>query len=257
MRTLRIRTPEGVEFALPLAGPVVRLLAWLVDFLVLLVVVTLLAVVAQAFRLVSAELASTLQLAGLFLAPTGYGCALEAWGGGRTLGKRVFGLRVVDARGLKLTGRQVVLRNLLRAVDFLPAFYFVGGVASILSPRGQRLGDLAAGTVVVWVRRGPEPDLRPVLSGQFNSLRTHAHLAARLRQRVGAAEASLALQALLRRDDLEPAARVALYRDLADHFRAEVAFPPEVVDGLSDEQYLRDVVDILHRTQATPAGTPA
>ena len=250
MRTLRIRTPEGVEFALPLAGPVIRLLAWLVDFVVLLVIVAVLTAAAQALQLVSSELAATLQLLGLFVAPTAYGCVLEGWGRGRTLGKRVFGLRVVDARGLKLTGRQVVLRNLLRAVDFLPAFYFVGGVASVLSPRCQRLGDIAAGTVVVWLRRGAEPDLRPVLTGQFNSLRMHPHLAARLRQRLGATEASLALQALLRRDELDPGARVTLYRELTDRFRAEVPFPAEAVDGLSDEQYLRNVVEILHRAEA-------
>ncbi len=249
MDTLRIRTPEGVEFALPLAGPVVRLMAWLVDFLVLLAAVVVVTFGAELFRLISPELATSINLLSLFLLPTAYGFLFEWYGRGRTLGKRLFGLRVVDARGLKLTFGQVVLRNLLRAVDFLPAFYFVGGITSVLSPRCQRLGDIAAGTVVVRQRPGAEPDLRQLLAGKFNSLRTQPHLAARLRQRLGAAEASLALQALLRRDELEPNARLELYRDLADRFRAEVAFPPEIVDGLSDEHYIRNVVDILYHTK--------
>jgi len=251
--TLRIRTPEGVEFALPLAGPFIRLMAWLVDFLVLFGLTIVLTFGAQLFRLISAELASTVNLLSLFIVPTAYGFLLEWYGRGRTIGKRVFRLRVVDAQGLKLTFGQVVLRNLLRAVDFLPAFYFVGGVTSVLSRRCQRLGDIAAGTVVIRQPKATEPDLRQLLAGRFNSLRTQPHLAARLRQRLGAAEASLALQALLRRDELDPAARIELYRDLADRFRAEVEFPPEVVEGLSDEQYIRDVVDILYRTKVEPS----
>ena len=246
-----------MEFALPLAGPVIRMMAWLVDFLVLLGALIAISFLAQAFQFVSAEMANALNLLGLFLVPTAYGFLFEWYGRGRTLGKRVFGLRVVDARGLKLTFGQVVLRNLLRAVDFLPAGYFIGGVASVLSPRCQRLGDLAAGTVVIRQRPGVEPDLRQLLAGKFNSLRTQPHLVARLRQRLGATEASLALQALLRRDELDPAARLDLYRELADRFRSEVEFPADVIDGLSDEQYVRNVVDVLYRTKMEPGAAPA
>ena len=248
MHTLRIRTPEGVEFALPLAGPFIRLLAWLVDFTVLIGLLVGLGFAAAALQLISGELASSVALLGGFILPLAYGFVFEWFWRGQTIGKRVFRLRVVDARGFKLTFGQVVLRNLLRAVDFLPYFYFVGGVASVLSPRCQRLGDIAAGTVVVRQPKTAEPDLRQLLAGHFNSLRTQPHLAARLRQRVGAPEASLALQAILRRDEFEATARVQLYHDLAEHFRAEVQFPIEVVDGLSEEQFLRNVVDLLYRT---------
>ena len=115
------------------------------------------------------------------------------------------------------------------------------------------LGDIAAGTVVVHLPKHAEPDLDQLLAGKFNSLRAHPHLEARLRQRVSPDEARLALQALVRRDELEPAARVTLFADLAAHFKALVTFPPEDTDAMPDEQYIRNVVDILFRTRGKNA----
>ena len=129
----------------------------------------------------------------------------------------------------------------------LPAFYFVGGVSCWFSTRCQRLGDIAANTIVVRTPKVSEPDLDQLLTGKFNSLRQHPHLAARLRQRVSPGEAATALQALMRRDEFEPAARVALFGQLAEHFHGKVAFPHEAIDGLADEQYIRNVVDVLYR----------
>src|SRR5438445_437216 len=84
------------------------------------------------------------------------------------------------------------------------------------------MSDLAANTVVIRHPRVSEPDLEQLLAGKFNSLRQHPHLAARLRQRVSPIEASVAVHALLRREDFDPAARVELFADLATHFRAKV-----------------------------------
>jgi hypothetical protein len=89
-----------------------------------------------------------------------------------------------------------------------------------------------------------------LLAGKFNSLRQFPHLAARLRQQVSAAEADVALQALLRRAEFDPVARVELFGELAAHFRAKVEFPAEATDGMADEQFLRNVVDVLYRTRA-------
>jgi hypothetical protein len=95
-----------------------------------------------------------------------------------------------------------------------------------------------------------EPDLDQLLSGKFNSLRQYPHLAARLRQNVSQGEANIALQALLRRDEFEPVARVEMFSDLAAYFRTRVEFPAEATDGVADEQYIRNVVDVLYRTRA-------
>jgi hypothetical protein len=133
----------------------------------------------------------------------------------------------------------------------------VGGLASFFSRRAQRLGDLAANTVVVYNPKPAEPDLDQLLAGKFNSLRQHPHLEARLRQRVSPDEARLALQALIRRDELDPEPRVALFSELAEHFKSIVHFPPEAIDAMPDEQYVRNVVDILFRTRAVETKPPA
>jgi hypothetical protein len=140
--------------------------------------------------------------------------------------------------------------NLLRFVDALPAFYFVGGVTCWLNPKCQRLGDIAANTVVIRHPRLTAPDLDQLLAGKFNSLRQFPHLAARLRQNVAPAEADIALQSLLRRDEFDPASRVELFGELAAYFRAKVEFPAEATDGVADEQYLRNVVDVIYRTKS-------
>jgi hypothetical protein len=131
----------------------------------------------------------------------------------------------------------------------LPAFYFVGGIACWLNRKCQRLGDIAANTIVIRTPSIAEPDLDQVLAGKFNSLRQYPHLAARLRQRVSPTEAGTALQALIRRDEFEPAARVDLFEQLAGHFQAKVDFPPEAIDGVPDEQYIRNVVDVIYRSR--------
>ena len=75
----------------------------------------------------------------------------------------------------------------------------------------------------------------------------HPHLAARLRQRVAPELAGVALDALVRRDQFDDAARVALFRELAVAFKKLVEFPAEAVEALSDEQYVRNTVEILYR----------
>jgi uncharacterized RDD family membrane protein YckC len=250
---LRIRTPEGVTFAYALAGPVARGLALLIDALCIAFVSTLAGRALSIGGLFSEDFAQALIVISYFVITFGYGTALE-WGWrGQTIGKRILRLRVLDATGMRLQFHQVLMRNLLRFVDMLPGFYLLGGLVSLLSPRAQRLGDLASGTVVVQTPRHVEPDLDQLLAGKFNSLRQHPHLAARLRQRVSPEEARLVLQALIRRDEFEPSARVRLFAELASHFRSVVVFPADAVEALPDEQYVRNVVDILFRPRAGAA----
>jgi uncharacterized RDD family membrane protein YckC len=250
--TLVIRTPEGIAFSLPLACPVTRSIAWLIDAACIAAVMSLVRSVLGLVNLINADLGASLTVLAYFAAQIGYGMMCEWFWRGQTVGKRVLRLRVVDARGLRLQFNQVALRNLIRVLDALPAFYLVGGTASLLSPRAQRLGDLVANTIVVRNPRTPEPDLDQLLSGKFNSLREYPHLEARLRQRVSPEEARLALQSLLRRDQLELQARLDLFEPLAAHLRSLVVFPPEASEGITAEQYVRNVVDILFRPRVSP-----
>jgi len=243
--TLRIRTPEGVEFPLLLAGPLIRCLAWFVDFLVIAALFTALSQLLGPLAAFFGDAVGALMTLLFFAVNIGYAMALEYFWGGRTLGKKLLGLRVADAQGLRLTGRQVILRNLLRFVDNLPVFYLVGGLACFFSRRAQRLGDLAAATVVVRTPRIPPPDPSRLGRDRYNSLREHPHLCARLRQKAHPALAAAALTALLRRDGYDPAARVGLFAEFAAEFRRLAQFPAEAVEGLSDEQYTRKCVEIL------------
>ena len=249
--TLQIRTPEGIVFSHQLAGPIVRFVAWAVDLMCIAAAVVLFSWLMILVHLVSAGFGAALSAVGYFVISIGYGIACEwAWRG-QTVGKRLMRLRVVDAEGMRLQFNQIVMRNLLRFVDSLPATYLVGGLVCWFSSKCQRLGDIAANTIVIRIPRVAEPDLDQLLTGKFNSLRQYPHLAARLRQTVSPAEAAVALQALLRRDELDSVARVELFGELAGHFRAKVEFPAEATDGIADEQYVRNVVDVIYRTSAT------
>ena len=223
--TLSIRTPEGIVFSQLLAGPVPRFLAWFIDALCIGVLMTLFGIALGLIGVISPNFAAALSFLSYFTISIGYGIFLEWSWRGQTIGKKLFRLRVVDVEGMRLQFNQIVTRNLLRFIDSLPMFYLVGGLACWLNRNGQRLGDLAANTIVIRSPRIAEPDLDQLLAGKFNSLRQYPHLAARLRQRVLPGEAAVALQALLRRDEFELAARVELFAELAAHFRSKVEFP--------------------------------
>jgi uncharacterized RDD family membrane protein YckC len=248
---LRIRTPEGIVFAYSLAGPVTRAVAAAVDVVCVIAVSSVTGRLLQIGALISADFAQAVIIVSYFAIAVGYAIACEWFWRGQTVGKRLLRLRVMNATGLRLQFHQVMMRNLLRPVDMLPAFYLVGGVVMICNSRAQRLGDLAADTIVVRVTQASEPDLDQLLAGKFNSLRQHPHLEARLRQQVSPEEARLALHALVRRDEFDPVARVELFADLAAHFRSLVNFPPESVEAVPDEQYVRNVVDVVFRPRGS------
>ncbi|MGD9301277.1 MAG: RDD family protein [Desulfobacterales bacterium] len=245
--TLTIRTPEGITFSFLLAGPITRFLAWSIDFMAIMAVNKLLTILLGVLGILSRDLAGAAGIFGYFVVSIGYGIALEWHWHGQTLGKRLLRLRVNDVNGLQLQFSQIVIRNLLRFVDSLPILYLVGGLTCLISRRAQRLGDIVANTIVVWNPGVKEPDLDQLLEGKYNSFRKYPHLEARLRQHLSPAAARIALQSIVRRDELEPESRVALFKYIADHFKSIVTFPSEATDGLSDEQYIRNVVDALYR----------
>jgi uncharacterized RDD family membrane protein YckC len=251
-----VKTPEGVAFALPLASPITRMLAWSVDLLVILAAGIAFNIAIGFVSILAGDLAMAMRILGWFAISIGYGIALEWRWRGQTCGKRLLRLRVVDAQGLRLQFNQIVIRNLLRFVDSLPAFYLVGGTVSALSQRCQRLGDIAANTVVIRIPKVAEPDLAQMMSGKFNSLRKYPHLVARLRQRVSPAEAAVALQAVQRREEFGPAERVELFAELARHFARLAPFPADAVEGVTDEQYVRNTVEVLYRTEPRDNGKP-
>ena len=248
--TLIIKTPEGIEFSLLLAGPITRFLAWAIDMATIMAIISILNVVFGILGILSRDLAMAANFIGFFIVSIGYGILTEWYWQGQTLGKRLLHLRVMDEQGLRLQFSQIVIRNLLRFIDSLPALYLVGGLACLFNKRAQRLGDFAANTVVVWSPRIAEPDLNQLLESKYNSFREYPHLEARLRQNVTPLEAQIAVESIVRRNDLDPGARVALFRDLSGYFKSIVSFPQEATDGISDEQYVRNVVEAIYRPKA-------
>src|SRR4029453_4482102 len=174
-----VRSPEQVALDFPVAGPSSRILAYgialvivyAVEFVLLLLFFTaspFAGAVAQRLREAfgapgadpSQELSALLALFAVFLLlqlaiEMLYFVVLEVTTNGRSVGKAVVGLRVVRDAGLPLGVRESLGRNLLRTADSLPATSLGGLVAMLLSPEGKRLGDLAAGTLVIRLDRPP------------------------------------------------------------------------------------------------------
>jgi uncharacterized RDD family membrane protein YckC len=147
--SVRLVTPERVEFRYPLAGPFRRSLAYLVDIVVLIALIVLGAIVSLFLTLGSPSGVGPI-LAIAFAVTWGYGAFCEGIFNGQTVGKRALGIRVMTTEGVPITGSQAVIRNLIGAVDGpLPFLYLTGLTSMLLTSRFQRLGDLAAGTMVV------------------------------------------------------------------------------------------------------------
>jgi uncharacterized RDD family membrane protein YckC len=144
-----VETPEGIALGLRPAGPLSRMLAWMIDTIIRF---ALLYVLLLGLSLLG-DFGVGLFLILLFLVEWLYPVAFELLMDGQTIGKRAMGLRVLCDDATPVTVSASLLRNLLRGVDFLPFFYGLG-VATMLASRDfKRLGDLAAGTLVVYVTR--------------------------------------------------------------------------------------------------------
>jgi uncharacterized RDD family membrane protein YckC len=138
-------TPEGIALSLSPAGPVARFAALLIDTLIKFGL-WLVCATATSFL---GGLGRALLFISFFVIEWIYPIAFELAMGGATPGKRAMGLQVVMDSGLPVTPAASITRNLLRAADFLPAAYAVGAVSMLLRRDFKRLGDLAAGTIVV------------------------------------------------------------------------------------------------------------
>jgi uncharacterized RDD family membrane protein YckC len=141
-----IETPEGVELDLRLSGIPARMLAWIIDTFIrfgLYLVLSMLLAWAGAFGF-------GIYLILIFLVEWFYPVFFEVLSDGMTPGKRAMGIRVIHANGTPIGWPASITRNLLRFIDFLPLFYAFGVISMMLNRRFQRLGDLVAGSLVVY-----------------------------------------------------------------------------------------------------------
>jgi uncharacterized RDD family membrane protein YckC len=148
---LVVPTPERVAFQYSLAGLGSRFLAQGIDLAVMSLLLATLGLATTALNAItgSPRLAGLVSVVLGFPVILGYFLVSEAMMNGQTLGKRALRLRVVGDRGEPITFGQSAIRNLIRVVDFLPLGYGIGMIVVFINGQGKRLGDLAAGTLVV------------------------------------------------------------------------------------------------------------
>ena len=140
-----VPTPEGIELSLRVAGPMPRARAWLLDLLIRLAILLVLGIMLGALG----KVGGGLMLLIAFVLEWAYPVLFEVLREGQTPGKRACDLRVLHEDGTPVQWRASVARNLIRTVDFLPVFYGFGLIAMLFNRDFKRLGDLAAGTIVV------------------------------------------------------------------------------------------------------------
>lgn len=167
---LSIETPEQVDLRFPIAGIGSRFVAVLIDHLIQVVPYVLLTIAVLVWgrggstATTRANTGGKWFVAGFifvnFLWVWGYFTLFEGYWNGRTPGKYVMKLRVLKDSGRSITLFESLARNLLRFVDFFPQVYFVGLIAMLCNKGNKRLGDLAAGTIVVHERSEEQPLMR-------------------------------------------------------------------------------------------------
>ncbi|MDX8046390.1 RDD family protein [Gracilibacillus sp. S3-1-1] len=157
---LQIKTPEYVSLQFRLAGLGSRAAALLIDNIILsvvqfLIILSLILPFSTTDFLFSHfdSIAFAIVLISIFVLQFGYYIFFEYFWGGKTLGKKILGIRVVQENGHNITFLSSIIRNLLRLIDMLPGAYALGILLVFAHPKHKRLGDLAAGTIVVHERR--------------------------------------------------------------------------------------------------------
>lgn len=238
---LWITTPEGIEFEIELAGVGSRFIATVVDL-----VLKALLILLSALALVGAGgWGRAVMIAFSFAVYFGYDIAFERLGRGQTPGKRVMGLRVLRLSGAPVDLPATALRNIFRVIDGLPLLYLPAIFSVILTGRNQRIGDLAAGTVVARDARSrenkrsqqPGPAPYATRGAAAPTLEAGWDVSA-----IGPEEIATVRSFLERRHALDLAARLHLAQQLADALSPRVGGAPD----LPPEPFLEQLALLKH-----------
>jgi uncharacterized RDD family membrane protein YckC len=233
-----VLTPERVSLEYGIAGIGSRGGAAIIDTLLqalaLLIVGAAGLGAGAAVSIATGEFATALLLAALalggFLITSGYFMVFEIVWNGQTPGKRLLGLRVIRESGYPIRPVDSVIRNVVRIADWLPFFYGIGVLVMLFNKRSRRLGDFAAGTIVV-------------REGARRTLSTLARLAAASEPPVGltlsSTDATLVRDFLVRRTTMDPGARADLARRLASALAQRYHLPP--AEAFDAERFLEQL----------------
>jgi uncharacterized RDD family membrane protein YckC len=243
-----VETPESVEVSFELAGPGSRFCALAIDTILMWLVAFVVIIVAACggLPLLSGDSDDPFDRLGgwvtavIILAVSvvmfGYYTLLELLLNGQTPGKRYLQIRVIRDDGTPATALDILIRNLVRIVDALPGLYVVGGIAALLHPQYKRLGDMAAGTIVV---KESEPDYRAAADRRRAPQLPEAHITYGA---LSAEESRLVRGFLQRRIELLPEARAALAQGLAERLHArhggDTSDPETYLELLAEGRHL-------------------
>ena len=175
---LDIKTPEFVSIQFQIAGLGSRSAAFIIDQLLLMAFNILSLIVLffvldgmskMEFIFIGNSLPIAITIIALFLVNGGYFFAYEFFSGGRTFGKKLMGIRVIQENGHSITLLSSFIRNLIRIIDSLPTAYFLGIIMIFFHSKHKRLGDLVAGTIVVHERKAKRKKKQTPLEIEIDS----------------------------------------------------------------------------------------
>ena len=248
MRELTIVTPEHVHIRLEPAGAGSRFLAILIDTLITMGIgMTLYSILAA---LLPGGIAAAISITLQFLITWGWHIYFETRHQGRTPGKRALRLRVVDARGLPVSLYQSLVRNIVRVLDFAPAFYGIGAIVTLATPTRRRLGDLVADTIVIRDARVLAYRGQLAAERRQNALRTPRVLRL-IRHRISLDDREFLLTLCLRANRMSPTARYDLMEEVANVYREKLGIEEEQMSG---ENLVRDLTAVLFQPERGAAG---
>jgi uncharacterized RDD family membrane protein YckC len=245
MDKVTITTPENIALEYELAGLGSRMIGAIIDHLLqggLLALVFLALVLLgpggrdslnQVFIYSRIALMILLSFAIVF----GYFVFFETIWAGQTPGKKAAHIQVIKENGEPVGFMEALLRNLFRMVDFLPFYYLLGIVVFFVNPMNKRLGDMAAGTIVVRQKHDLAPSVIPKLA-----VKTDTPLDV---SQVTGEEYSQVRNFILRRDSLKPEHRARIGTRLASHLERRMDMPP----GEADPEELIEAVAVEYRNR--------
>lgn len=255
---LMICTPEQIGFNYSISGLGSRSLAFMLDYtirvILILFIVVLFYLLSRIFPSVISleavgDISKTWLIAIGFLLYAviylGYFIIFEALWAGQTPGKRSIHLRVVRIDGQPIGWMESAIRNILRSIDVLLGFYPIGLIVMFLSPESKRIGDYAAGTVVIFERRVNVPANRSRLRGPARPYRPDIELNISL---VTARAYQVAKSFLQRREHMDKTDRDEIAKSLATHLMEKLDIS---IEKVHHEQFVEEVVSVYeHRKRA-------
>ncbi len=253
MLRYRLTTPEQVVLSYQLAGLVARAIAWAIDMVVMFTLMILVGwILIMLLGLLALVAVSPWFMAGIlfiaeFLIFVGYFVFCERFMAGRSPGKKIMGLRVASASGGRLAFVDILIRNLLRPIDFLPSFMFLGGATAFIDPCHRRLGDFAANTIVISDRRVTLPKAVTRQQWRHNSFQADPAMRSRIINRLDRLDRDLVMDLSMRRDSLDVGTRESLFADTAAYLRTRLGLGELAgnLEHLSSEQMVLNVALVL------------